>query len=165
MARVFVYQHMVAGATERMLVQRDMVANRPPFGQAVISKLYETILEEFASAEKLPQHARDSLRRIASERLHNDLLQARVRQARAGISDLDWARLQNAVVRTEELLSRLEGTQRPVEIDVVVDMDVRVNGAMMRMVADVSADRFDEEATRQLEFERRVVEVLGERVE
>lgn len=142
-ARVFVYRMLVNGASREQIVDMGAV-NVPPFGKHLIFSLFKEIALELRDARNLPEHQRDVLRAMQIESIQGELVQVRTRRARSGISTAEWTALTREARHLSALLADLSGTRMPVEIDVTIDMDVRVRSATMRIVQELTAEQFDE---------------------
>lgn len=152
--RLFVYRNMNAGASLELIVQLDEAVaageQRPPYGRLLLDRTYSAICRELASAARLPEHAQETLRAQATQRLRRDLTLLRARMSRANITDLDYARLDARVTAKESLLGEIEGTKQ-LQVNVKVDMDLRVRSAAMRVIGDMSADDFAEMGRRYID--------------
>lgn len=145
-ARVFVYRMMVSGASAEQAAELDAAMNVPPFGREMVFALHARICKELGDAANLPEHVVDSLRAQQRERLRRDLVSLRATPTKTPA-------LWNAIRGHEALLADIEGTRKPIVVDVTVDVDVRVRSAMMRVVGDFTAEELAEIGREQLALE------------
>ena len=140
--RTFVYRLMLSGATRERIA--DMAEqNVPPFGRELVFRTYADICFELGNAANLPEHSREHLRAQAGERLRNELVALRMRRQALGKLDHEqFTAMTREVRHLEGLLADLEGTRMPVEVDLKVDMDVRVRSATMRVITAMTAEDF-----------------------
>lgn len=140
-ARIFVYRLMLAGASRDKIADMASV-NVPRFGRELVYRLYSDICHELSDAANLPEHSREHLRAQAVERIRNELVGLRSRRQATGTTTEQYISMTREARHLESLLSDVEGTRRPIEIDVIVDMDVRIRSATMRIVTDLTAEEF-----------------------
>lgn len=121
-----------------------------PFDEPMVERAYEAVCKGIGKFTD-PEH-RERARGEAVYSVRNDLTHLR---AHARGQTKPDTKLYNTIAKFEHLLSLLEGTQQPLDVHVAVDVDVRVRGAMMRVVSDFTADELDAMANEQLDLERR----------
>lgn len=115
-----------------------------PIDRAQVETVYRSWAKRCSKPEDIAE-----LRALAVDRLRNDMARFR---ARGKLSAAELAALRGH----EQLLSDLEGTRQPIDVNLGFDVNVRFRGATMRVVQDlIDTDRFDALAEEQLELERR----------
>lgn len=144
LARVFVYNMMIAGAGREQIAATDAALNQPPWGRDMVLRIYSSICRELGDAALLPEHTRENLRAASVDRLRRDLVLMRIRRDNLPEKDhRTFVALMREIRHHESLLADVEGTKQ-LEIKVGVDVDVRVRSASMRVIANLTRDDFAE---------------------
>lgn len=133
---------MLSGASREKIA--DLGENNDPkFGRELVFRLYSEICHELGDAASLPEHAREYLRAQQVERLRNELVDVRVRRSTLPKTQhADYVAMTREIRQIESLLADIEGTRSPVEMDLTIDMDVRVRSASLRIVQNLTAEDF-----------------------